>query len=72
MQSRVILTCKREKYTTEYSDSDTSIHRGTIICLHENFGNSNYVGSEDDFNVLEKLALVELCFRDIELNYYVS
>ena len=40
VQIRVILTLKRRKDTTEYSDSDTSIHHGTIICLHENSGSS--------------------------------
>ena len=43
VQIRVILTPKRRKDTTEYSDSDTSIHHGTIICLHENSGSSSYL-----------------------------
>ena len=69
VQIRVILTPKRRKDTTEYSDSDTAIHHGTIICLHENSGSSSYVGSEDDFNELKKVTNVEPCFRNSELNY---
>ena len=54
---------EKRRYTTEYIDSDTS--------LHENFGNSCN-GNEDDFNELQKLANVGPCFCDSELNYNVS